>query len=444
MKVLFVNENIGGHSITHLHIQRALAHHAGVTARFLTVPPRGVVRKVLGAPVPGLGRHDLDLQPLRNQLLVSAWTRRHLGPAIAAFRPDVVHVFTHNAALLSTGVLAGLPAVVAMDGTNTMNAYRLPYRLPTRFTPHALRPTAALERRVYDAADLVVPNSNYTARSLRDDYGVDPDRIRMIPYGITAPEFTGPEAGGPAAPGVRATFPRIVFVGRGIERKGGFRLLDLHQRHLADRCELVLVTPDAVPPGRNVTVVDDVRPGDGRLWEVLRDCSVFVLPSRIDQLSNAVMEGMAAGLPVVAHPIVAIADMVDAGVTGFLPPEDDDTALVTAIATLVDDPGLRERMGAAGRARFEAHYDARASTARLVEVLHEAVSRYAGPRRAGPRHASPRGAGSRAGSPAAGSAVVGSPVVDPPAAGFRDAASPVARPRAAGARDAGPQVGLAS
>ena len=193
-----------------------------------------------------------------------------------------------------------------------------------------------------------------------------------------------------AAPGTRLRLPRIVFVGRGIERKGGFRLLALHQQYLADRCELVLVTPDAVPPARNVTVVADVRPGDGRLWQVLREASVFVLPSRIDQLSNAVMEGMAAGLPVVAHPIVAIADMVDPGVTGFLPPEDDDPALVAAILRLVDEPALRERMGAAGRARFEAYYDARASTARLVDVLHEAVD----------RHTAGRGAARRAGSPA--------------------------------------------
>ena len=393
MKVLFVNENIGGHSTTHLHIARALAHRDDVEARFLAVPPRGPVRRLLGAPVPGLARHDLDLQPLRSQLATSAWTRRHLPAAVAGFAPDVVHVFTHNAALLSAGLLAAMPAVVAMDGTNAMNAHRLPYRRPTRFTPATVALTKVFERRVYDAADLVVPNSHYTARSLRDEYGVAAERIRVIPYGITAPEFTASNGDGPVAPGTRAPFPKVVFVGRGIERKGGFRLLALHQRYLADRCELVLVTPDAVPPGRNVTVVADVAPGDGRLWQVLRDASVFVLPSRIDQLSNAVMEGMAAGLPVVAHPIVAIADMVEPGVTGFLPPEDDDGALVAAIARLIDDPGLRERMGAAGRARFEARYDARASTARLLDVLHEARSRHLGSRHAAGRSGAPRTAG---------------------------------------------------
>ncbi len=370
MKVLFVNENIGGHSTTHLHIRRALAGHPEVRARFLDVPPPGLGRKLLGAPIPGLARHDLDLQPLRSQLALSRWTHRRL--AALARQADVVHVFTHNAVLLSSRLLGSVPTVVALDGTNAMNAYRLPYRAPTRFTPAALGLTKAFERRVYDAADLIVPNSNYTARSLREDYGVAPERIRTIPYGITAPEFDEP-----AAPGTDAQLPRIVFVGRGIERKGGFRLLELHQRYLADRSELVLVTPDPVPRGRNVTVVADVEPGDGRLWQVLRGASVFVLPSRIDQLSNAVMEAMAAGLPVVAHPVVAIADMVDHGVTGFLPVEDDDPALVAAITCLVDDPALRKRMGAAGRARFQAYYDARASTQRLVDVLREAVVRRA-------------------------------------------------------------------
>ena len=370
MKVLFVNENIGGHSTTHLHLRRSLVGHPQVRARFLDVPPPGLGRKLLGAPVPGLARHDLDLQPLRSQLALSRWTHGRL--AALAQQADVVHVFTHNAVLLSSRLLSAVPTVVALDGTNAMNAYSLPYREPTRFTPWTVAATKVFERRVHAAADLVVATSEVARRSLAEDYSVAPDRIRVIPYGIEAPEFPGA-----AAPGTRPSgLPRLVFVGRGLERKGGNRLVRLHQERLVDRCELVLVTPDEVHPARNVTVVRDVRPGDARLWEVLRRGAVFVFPSRIDQQPNVVMEALAAGLPVVAYAVNATAEMVVDGVTGLVPVDTGDDALVAAIERLLDDGALRVRLGAHARAHFEERFSASVTTGRVLDTLREAVARH--------------------------------------------------------------------
>ena len=62
------------------------------------------------------------------------------------------------------------------------------------------------------------------------------------------------------APGAaRSALPRVVFVGHGLERKGGSLLLQLHRQHWADRFELVLVTRDHVSPARNVTVINNGR-----------------------------------------------------------------------------------------------------------------------------------------------------------------------------------------
>src|SRR5204862_269556 len=115
--------------------------------------------------------------PLRYQLAQSVLAHRVIGKLAAT--ADVVHVYTHNAALLSTGILRRRPVVVALDGTNAQNAYRLPYRAPTRWTPLALRTVVPFERRVYDVATLVVTHSEWAAESVAS-YGVDPDRIRII------------------------------------------------------------------------------------------------------------------------------------------------------------------------------------------------------------------------------------------------------------------------
>ncbi len=374
MKILFVNENIGGHANVHAHLRTALADHREVSADFVDVPSPSLLRRLAGARVPGLARADLDYQSVRAQLALSQWVRRHVWDR--ARRADVLHVYTGNAALRLPGLLSAMPSVVATDATNATNAYRLPGRHPTRFTPATVRVAQRFERRVYDAATLVVANTGWIADSLREDYDVAEDKLRVVPYGILAPDF-----GDGAAPGTDvagSSLPQVVFVGRQLERKGALRLYRLHQAHLADLCELVIVTPPdvSVPPGRNVRAVHDVTVGSNRLWEVLRQAAVFAFPSEIDQAPNVVIEAFAAGLPVVGATVSAMPEMVPPD-CGRLVAPDDDAALVRVLRELVDQPRLRQQLGAASRRRFVRQYDAVTSTDRLIEVLHEARDRYA-------------------------------------------------------------------
>jgi starch synthase len=374
VRALFVNENLGGHATVHLNIRASLPDHADVEASFFDLAPPGLLRKLVATPVPGLDRLDLDLQPLRFQLAQSAAVRRRLRSM--SLEADVVHVYTHNVALLSAGLLRALPSVVSLDGTNAQNAYRLPYRMPTRFTPHTTRLAKRFEERVYDAATLVVTQSRWAARSVMS-YGVDPDRIRVIPFGVTVPHRLPPQR--------QLARPRIVFVGRSLARKGGLRLLRLHRERLAELADLDLVTQDHVEPRAGVRVFNDVVPGDGRLMTILRQATVFAFPSEMDLSPNVVLEAMAAGLPVVALRVGAVEEMVEHGVSGLLVQPADDHGLVRAIESLVRDRRLAARMGAAGRERVLQRFDARVTTSTLIGVLaearriHAASHRSAGP-----------------------------------------------------------------
>jgi glycosyltransferase involved in cell wall biosynthesis len=365
MRAVFVNEALGGHTTVHLNLRQALTELRDVDPLFYDVPAPGIGRKLAAAPIPGLARFDADLQPLRYQLAQSLVVRRAMPALLKG--ADVLHVYTHNTALLSTDLLRQVPSVVSLDGTNAQNAFRLPYRRPTRFTSVALRAVMPLERRVYEAATLVVTHSAWAAASVRA-YGVDADRIRVIPFGVMVPDVLPP---------VRpADRPRLVFVGRSLARKGGSWLLELHQTQLRGRCDLDLVTMDDVPALPGVRPVRGIRPGDGRLLEVLRAARVFVFPSEMDLSPNAVLEAMAAGLPVVALDVGAVGEMVDHGVTGFLVRPGDGRALVAAIVALLDDPDLAARMGRAGRERARSRFDARLTTRALVAVLGEARQRH--------------------------------------------------------------------
>jgi len=362
LRVLFVNENVGGHSTVHLHLERMLAERADIDPVFLHVPPASGIRRLAGARLPVLGRLDLDLQPLREQLARSAWVARRLRTL--ASDVDVVHLYSHNAALLAVPTMRRTPSVVTSDSTNALNAYCLPHRAPTRFTPWTVRASAPLERRVHEAARLLVANSAKVAASLRQDYAVPEDRIRVLPFGVDAPSFpSGP------APGTAARRPTLVFVGRQLARKGGLQLLRLHRDHFADRADLVLVTTEPVPEDPGVRVVDDLRPGDPRLWDLLRGSSVFVFPTEIDQSPNVILEAMAAGLPVVSTDVGAIPEMVADGVAGRLVRPRDDAGLLDAIRSLLDDAAARQAMGAAAQQAQRARYDMRQRVDELVTVL---------------------------------------------------------------------------
>lgn len=347
----------------HLHLRRALQRRDDVVAEFLDAAGRGVLRRIAGAAVPGLGRLDLDLAALRGQLALSGHVRRRLRRWPTPY--DVLHVYTHNAALLSVDLLRSRPAVVGLDATSTQSLRLLPYRAPTRFTGWSTRPARALERRVYDAAAAIVVKSRWAMRSLLDDYDVDPRRVHLIPYGIEVPE----------PPPVQRASDVIAFVGRSMARKGGWLLLEAWRRRLRPHARLLLVTPEPVPAEPGVHVVRDVRPGDPRLPHLLASAAVLAFPSTADTFGYAALEAMAVGTPVVAARCAAMPEIVDDGVTGRLVPPHDCDALAAGLEAVLGEAQSGRRLGAAARAAVLARFDARTTTSSLVTLLRDVGER---------------------------------------------------------------------
>ncbi len=90
--------------------------------------------------------------------------------------------------------------------------------------------------------------------------------------------------------------------------------------------------------------------------ELLRNADIFVLISHWEGFPRSILEGMRAGLPVVATDVAGVAESVAEGSTGHLVPRDDPTVLTARLRSLLTDPQQRAAMGAAGRARFEAEF----------------------------------------------------------------------------------------
>ena len=102
---------------------------------------------------------------------------------------------------------------------------------------------------------------------------------------------------------------------------------------------------------RNLDLADHVHFDGGvtNLREYLSAADVFVLPSRSEGFSNAIIEAMAASLPVVATDVGGNAEAVEDDISGLIVPPEDSAALADAILRLLSDPVKAKEMGAMGR-----------------------------------------------------------------------------------------------
>ena len=102
---------------------------------------------------------------------------------------------------------------------------------------------------------------------------------------------------------------------------------------------------------------------------LLAAADIFCLPSHFEGLPMSIIEAMLTGLPVVATDIRGPREQVVDGQTGFLVPAGEATPLAQALGRLVAEPGLRARLGAAGRERALERFDEARVVGRTLDVL---------------------------------------------------------------------------
>lgn len=98
----------------------------------------------------------------------------------------------------------------------------------------------------------------------------------------------------------------------------------------------------------------------------LLSSDIFVLPSRSEGFSNALIEAMAAGVPSIATDVGGNAEALAHGKSGLIVPPEDAEALATAICSVLDDPALREQLSAGARRAVQENFTAHAMMAKVV------------------------------------------------------------------------------
>ncbi len=131
--------------------------------------------------------------------------------------------------------------------------------------------------------------------------------------------------------------------------------------------------------------IDDLGLGDrvrllgkrpaGDVAALLQGADVFLHTSCSEGISNAVLEAMATGLPVVTTDVGGMAEAVRDGIDGYLVPVRDADATAAALVRLAGDRALRAQMGAAGRERVTADFRLADQITAFAALLHEAAGR---------------------------------------------------------------------
>jgi colanic acid/amylovoran biosynthesis glycosyltransferase len=103
--------------------------------------------------------------------------------------------------------------------------------------------------------------------------------------------------------------------------------------------------------------------------EYYRAADIFCIPSFAEGIPVVLMEAMAMEIPCVTTCITGIPELIRDNIDGLLVPASDLDGLCVALARLMDDTGLRQRLARAGRLRILEHYDLERNVARLASIF---------------------------------------------------------------------------
>lgn len=248
---------------------------------------------------------------------------------------------------------------------------------------------APLMERVLTRADRIIATSpNYIQSSpVLKKFA---DKCVVVPLGIDAQKIAAADARGVAEVrarvGVQYIEPLLLFVGHLRYYKGLNYLL----RALAELPNARLVIIGSGPEekklrglARELQIADRVKfageVSDAALPAYFAACDIFVLPSseRSEAFGVVQLEAMSAGKPIVCTELGTGTSFVNVnGETGLVVPAREHRALVVALARLIADPGLRARMGAAGRERVQREFTLEKMVERVMGVYEETLERY--------------------------------------------------------------------
>ena len=289
---------------------------------------------------------------------------------IKRLRPSLIHtwMFTANAYGRAAGRLAGVERMIASE--RCVDRWKSNWQL-------------AIDRRLAKHTQAIVAN----AEGVRDFYlqhGLTPEKLCVIPNGLepVAPSrYSHPEF--LSKFDLPTGVPLIGAVGRfWPQKRMKYLIWAAEVLHLLHPNAQLLIAGEG-PLREQVMRYCSLLDGDSYIHflghrddvpDILPHLDMFWHASGYEGLPNAVMEAMAAGLPVIATDVPGNRDLIQSEETGILISLDDRSDLVRAADRLINDPELGTRLGAAARQHVLANYPLQTMIDRYAELYDQTLA----------------------------------------------------------------------
>lgn len=224
----------------------------------------------------------------------------------------------------------------------------------SRASSSIVREAFACQREVFESCHGIFVLSEWAARSVVEDYGIDRERVVVSGTGVNVRERP------PRDPDHER--PYVLFVGKDWIRKGGPLLLEAFERarRARPRLELKIVGCRPDVRGEGIEVLGRLTKADPaqnrRLLELYARAICFCILPDFDPFPNVLLEAQYIGLPVVATDEGSRREAVIPGETGWLVEDRDPDRIARALIEAVDDPDRLSAMGSAARRFVEARF----------------------------------------------------------------------------------------
>jgi glycosyltransferase involved in cell wall biosynthesis len=307
--------------------------------------------------------------------LLNRTDHRTVREHLAAVRPDVLHTHLGYADMLG-GMAARSLDIPMVSTLHVMQWYRS-VRNPSLYAKERLM--SLVRRR---CAARVIAVSEAARRAFLETGWDSPERVITVHNGIVAEPQPGSgralrERLGIGPDDLVATMLTVLRRGKGHDTAVA-AVSSLRERFPGLRLVIAGDGPDRLEIERAASVLGDTAVLTGHVDEVmplLDATDVLLHPTLVDAFPTALLEAMAAGVPIVASAVGGIPEIVEDGLTGVLVPAPPDAEHVAAaLAPLLEDAAERRRLGEAGRARYERDFTAEAWALRMRQVYEAAMT----------------------------------------------------------------------